>query len=165
MRFDKNRFTCQCETRQKGLRVQILLFYWSFSSDIVAVKRLICLNFLQKGRETCARITCYDGGACDPAEPCKKRGLHAAPVIRAKPAVPAVKPHLLGGYEPAELADIQEAVDFAVEKINSMSNSLYRMVPEEVTHMTKQVCVCVCVFQFVCTVMHVLCMCISHYLY
>ena len=85
MRFDKNRFTCQCETRQKGLRVQILLFYWSFSSDIVAVKRLICLNFLQKGRETCARITCYDGGACDPAEPCKKRGLHAAPVIRAKP--------------------------------------------------------------------------------
>ena len=120
----------------------------------MAVKRLICLNFLQKGRETCVRITCYDSGACDPAEPCKKRGPPAAPVIHARHVMPAVKPHLLGGYEPAELADIQEAVDFAVEKINSMSNNLYRMVPEEVTHMTKQVCVCVCV----CVCLH---MCVS----
>ena len=44
-RFYENPFTCRCEKEnKKGLRVKILHFYWSFSSDILAVKGLIvCL--------------------------------------------------------------------------------------------------------------------------
>ena len=39
--FDKSRFTRQCKKEdRKALRFQILLFDWSFSSDILAVKRL-----------------------------------------------------------------------------------------------------------------------------
>ena len=41
MRCDQNPFTCQREKEdKKASRVQISRFYWSFSSDIVAVKGL-----------------------------------------------------------------------------------------------------------------------------
>ena len=42
MCFDENPFTCQCEKEnKKGIRFQISHFYWSFSSDTMAVKGLI----------------------------------------------------------------------------------------------------------------------------
>ena len=41
MPFDENLFTCQCEkkTKTKAEGFQISHFYWSFSSEIMAVKR------------------------------------------------------------------------------------------------------------------------------
>ena len=42
LRFDKTPLTRQCETEdKKDEEFQISLFYWSFSSDTVAVKGLI----------------------------------------------------------------------------------------------------------------------------
>ena len=42
MRFDKSPFTCQCEKEdKKAYGFQISHFYWSFSSDTMAVKVLI----------------------------------------------------------------------------------------------------------------------------
>ena len=42
MRSDEKPFTCQCEKEnKKGLRVSDFTFYWSFSSDVMAVKGLI----------------------------------------------------------------------------------------------------------------------------
>ena len=41
MRFDKNLFTCQCEKKdEKAKGLQIWPFYWSFPSDVMAVKAL-----------------------------------------------------------------------------------------------------------------------------
>ena len=41
MRFNGDLFTCQCENEDKKVKgLQILHFYWSFSSDIMAVKGL-----------------------------------------------------------------------------------------------------------------------------
>ncbi|KAK7105044.1 cathepsin L-like [Littorina saxatilis] len=85
------------------------------------------------GLEICVKITCFDSKACNAAEPCDKNHAHNAP-IQAE-----LKPHLLGGHEAAQPKEVQEAVDFAVEKINSMSNSMFRLVAEDVTNMTKQV--------------------------
>ena len=43
-RFDKAPFTCQCEKEDKKAEgLGILLFYWSFSSDITTVKGLIIM--------------------------------------------------------------------------------------------------------------------------
>ena len=42
MRFDGDPFTCQCEEEdKKTYGFQISHFYWSFSSDVVAVTVLI----------------------------------------------------------------------------------------------------------------------------
>ena len=44
--FDEDPFTCQCEKDDKKAEgFQILHFYWSFSSDIMAVKGLIQVSF------------------------------------------------------------------------------------------------------------------------
>jgi len=44
MRFDENLFTDQCEKEdKKALEFQISRFYWSFSSDIMAVKGLMIM--------------------------------------------------------------------------------------------------------------------------
>ena len=41
MHFDEDPFTCQCEKEdKKAYGFQILHFYWSFSSDLMAVKGL-----------------------------------------------------------------------------------------------------------------------------
>ena len=49
MRFNENPFTCQCKKEDKKSEgFQILHFYWSFSSDIMAVKGLMCLDFVSK---------------------------------------------------------------------------------------------------------------------
>ena len=41
MRLDEKPFTCQCEKKNKKAEVfQISHYYWSFSSDIMAVKGL-----------------------------------------------------------------------------------------------------------------------------
>ena len=41
MRFDETPLTCQCENGDKKVsKLQILHFYWSFSSDVMAVKGL-----------------------------------------------------------------------------------------------------------------------------
>ena len=41
MHFDEDPFTCQCEKEdKKAYGLQILHFYWSFSSDLMAVKGL-----------------------------------------------------------------------------------------------------------------------------
>ena len=54
LNFDKNSFTCQCETEDKNADgFQILHFYWSFSSDIVAVKGLSCWSSLLLSFSTC----------------------------------------------------------------------------------------------------------------
>ena len=53
MRFDKNRFTCQCEKeKRKGLRVSY--YYWLFSSYVTAVKGLVVylLNLKTKTKAT-----------------------------------------------------------------------------------------------------------------
>ena len=54
LNFDKNPFTCQCETEDKNTDgFQILHFYWSFSSDIMAVKGLSCWSSLLLSFSTC----------------------------------------------------------------------------------------------------------------
>ncbi|XP_076464347.1 LOW QUALITY PROTEIN: cathepsin L-like [Babylonia areolata] len=91
----------------------------------------------------CAKITCHDEGGCDPATPCSPHAPHTPPAIHTpgeRPrARPRVKPHLLGGEEAASGDEVQEAMMFAVEKLNGMSNALFRMVPEDVSNVTKQV--------------------------
>ena len=47
MYFDENPFTCQCEKeKEKAEGFQISHFYWSFSSDIMAVKGFCLLLLL-----------------------------------------------------------------------------------------------------------------------
>ena len=54
LNFDKNPFTCQCETEDKKAEgFQISHFYWPFSSDIVAVKGLRCSSSLLLSFSTC----------------------------------------------------------------------------------------------------------------
>ena len=49
------------------------------------------------------------------------------------------KHHLLGGREPVSAKEVEGAVDFAVQKLNAMSNNLNRMVNLSVTDITRQV--------------------------
>ena len=47
MCFDENPLTCQCEKEdEKAEGFQMSHFYWSFSSDIMAIKGLKC-HFMQ----------------------------------------------------------------------------------------------------------------------
>ena len=55
MRFDENPFTSQCEIEDRSsYGFHILQFYWSFSSDIMAVKGLIDCDNLLSGPGTAA---------------------------------------------------------------------------------------------------------------
>lgn len=96
-----------------------------------------------KDPQLCSLITCRANGDCEAVKPCNEH--------QNKIGVPTIQPNihpgaeatpklpLLGGHNSAELKEVQEAVDFVVEKMNSMSNNMFRVVSEDVTNITQQV--------------------------
>ena len=57
VRFDENPFTCLCNKEdEKAEGFQIWYFYWSLSSDIMAVKELISSQVLNSLNWACVRL-------------------------------------------------------------------------------------------------------------
>ncbi|KAL8564272.1 hypothetical protein ACOMHN_050883 [Nucella lapillus] len=97
----------------------------------------------RNGVEVCLRTTCRNNGKCKELALCGQHG-KPEPTIKTPShtdrSKPAMKSHrLLGGEEAGSEKDVQGAVQFAVEKLNAMSNSMYRAVAEKITNITKQV--------------------------
>lgn len=84
------------------------------------------------GAEICMKILCTFEDKCK--SPVKCDGSKVPSENNSPP-----HHHLLGGPEPATKDEVQEAMLFAVEKINAQSNNFYRLVAEDVTNITKQI--------------------------
>lgn len=92
-----------------------------------------------RGGEECIKITCPNVGNCRKPKSCGHPHFPEPPIkTPADRPKPNVRPHLLGGQESARKQDVQGAVQYVVERMNRMSNSMYRVVAKDVANVTKQ---------------------------